>query len=93
MVKIRLFRIGTTKRPYYRVVAIDSRRARNGRVLETLGTYDPRGGGVTAIKLDKVQSWVDKGAQLSDTVRSLVKRTKREQAESPAPAEAAPAAE
>jgi|COG998Drversion2_1049125.scaffolds.fasta_scaffold22470_1 small subunit ribosomal protein S16 len=94
MVKIRLFRIGTTKRPYYRVVAIDSRRARNGRVLETLGTYDPRGvGGVTAIKLDKVQAWVDKGAQLSDTVRSLVKQTKREQAESPAPAEAAPAAE
>lgn len=94
MVKIRLFRIGTTKRPYYRVVAIDSRRARNGRVLETLGTYDPRGGGgVTAIKLDKVQAWVDKGAQLSDTVRSLVKQTRREQAESPAPAEAAPAAE
>jgi small subunit ribosomal protein S16 len=93
MVKIRLFRIGTTKRPYYRVVAIDSRRARNGRVLETLGTYDPRGGGVPEIKLDKVQGWVDQGAQLSDTVRSLVKRTQRERAATPAAPEAAPAAE
>jgi small subunit ribosomal protein S16 len=91
MVKIRLFRIGATKRPYYRVVAIDSRRARNGRVLENLGTYDPRGGDATEIKLDKVQAWVDRGAQLSDTVRSLLKRKKRALAAPPADSAAPPA--
>jgi small subunit ribosomal protein S16 len=91
MVKIRLSRIGATKRPYYRVVAIDSRRARNGRVLEILGTYDPRGRGATEIKLDRVQTWVGRGAQLSDTVRSLVARKKREEAAAPAEPGAAPA--
>ena len=73
MVKVRLFRIGTTKRPYYRVVAIDSRRARNGRVLEFLGTYDPLSGAAD-LRRDRVQAWVDRGARLSDTVRSLVRR-------------------
>jgi small subunit ribosomal protein S16 len=80
MVKIRLFRIGTTKRPFYRVVAIDSRRARNGRVLDTLGTYNPRGGGSASLELERVQAWVDRGAQLSDTVRSLVRRQRRAEA-------------
>ena len=73
MVKVRLFRIGATKRPYYRVVAIDSRRARNGRVLEFLGTYDPRSGDAQ-LRRDRVEAWVAKGAQLSDTVNSLMKR-------------------
>ena len=93
MVKIRLFRTGVTKRPHYRVVAIDSRRARNGRVLETLGTYDPRSGRAAEIRLDRVQSWVERGAQLSDTVRSLIRRMPTEpQAESTA-AEGAPSAD
>ena len=86
MVKVRLFRMGTTKRPFYRVVAADSRRARNGRVLEFLGTYDPRVGAIE-IRRDRVQAWVDQGAQLSDTVRSLLRRPVAEASA----AEAAPA--
>ena len=76
MVKIRLQRGGAKKRPYYRVVAIDSRRQRDGRALQFLGTYDPNYQ-PERIQLDaeSIQSWVDKGAQLSDTVRSLLKRS------------------
>jgi small subunit ribosomal protein S16 len=76
MVKIRLQRGGARKRPFYRVVALDERRQRDGRALQFLGTYDPKVDPV-AIKLDHaaIQAWVDKGAQLSDTVRSLLKRS------------------
>ena len=77
MVKIRLRRAGAKKRPFYRIVAIDERRARDGRALEFLGTYDPRPT-PEIIKLEEeaIQAWVAKGAQLSDTVRSLLKRAK-----------------
>jgi small subunit ribosomal protein S16 len=79
MVKIRLMRMGSKKRPFYRVMAIDSRRQRDGRPLEFLGTYDP---GVDPaaldLNLDGIEAWKAKGAQLSDTVRSLVNRVKRE---------------
>lgn len=87
MVKIRLYRTGTRKRAMYRIVAIDERRARQGRPLETLGTYDPRkpGQGEVSIKLDAFDRWVEKGAQVSDTVKSLVRRS-REQAAAPAEA-------
>lgn len=85
MVKIRLQRGGAKKRPFYRIVALDQRRQRDGRALEFLGTYDPQGEPAT-IQLDHagIQAWVDKGAQLSDTVRSLLKQS---------PAEAAAAVE
>jgi small subunit ribosomal protein S16 len=78
MVKIRLRRAGATKRPFYRIVAVDERRKRDGRALEFLGTYDPKGT-PPEIKLaaDRVEAWVAKGAQLSDTVRSLVKQAKQ----------------
>jgi small subunit ribosomal protein S16 len=74
MVKIRMMRMGSKKRPYYRVMAIDERKQRDGRPLEFLGTYDPRVE-PPAVKLDveSIDGWVAKGAQLSDTVRSLVK--------------------
>ena len=78
MVKIRLTRMGSKKRPFYRVTAIDERKQRDGRPLEFLGTYDP---GIEPaalnLDLDGIESWVGKGAQL-DTVRSLVNRVKRE---------------
>lgn len=79
MVKIRLTRMGSKKRPFYRVTAIDERKQRDGRPLEFLGTYDP-GTEPAALNLDLdgIESWVGKGAQLSDTVRSLVNRVKRE---------------
>ena len=74
MVKIRLFRTGAKKRPSYRIVAIESRRPRQGRTLEILGTYDPRVGWSTRLDIDKIDAWVARGAQLSDTVRSLVRK-------------------
>lgn len=77
MVKIRLTRAGAKKRPFYRIVAIDERRQRDGRALEFLGTYDPRPNPeVVQLRTDAIDAWVAKGAQLSDTVRALVKRSK-----------------
>jgi small subunit ribosomal protein S16 len=73
MVKIRLFRTGATKRPMYRIVAVDGRSKREGRVLELLGTYDPRKGDVQ-VKRTAIDTWVGRGAHLSDTVRSLLRK-------------------
>lgn len=90
MVKIRLFRTGTTKRPMYRIVAVDSRRRRESRVLENLGTYDPRHGGRVTLNDASMEKWLGEGAQASDTVASLLRRRRIEQSE--AGAEATPAA-
>jgi small subunit ribosomal protein S16 len=84
MVKIRLYRTGTTNRPYYRVVAVDHRKKRQGRVLANLGTYDPRGGGRSDLDLPAVERWLSRGAQLSDTVRSLVKKSRAQAPAAPA---------
>ena len=78
MVKIRLARHGTTKRPYYRIVAMDERAPRQGRPLEFLGMYDPRPNPEKIqIETARLEAWVAKGAQLSPTVRSLVRRAAR----------------
>lgn len=78
MVKIRLTRAGAKKHPFYRVVAIDSRKARDSRPLEFLGTYDPHHTEARVeLKLDEIDVWLGKGAQMSDTVRSLVKKTRK----------------
>ena len=75
MVKIRLTRRGAKKRPFYRIVAIDERKQRDGRPLEFLGTYDPTPNPeVVNLKVDRIEDWVSKGAQLSPTVRNLIKR-------------------
>jgi small subunit ribosomal protein S16 len=81
MVKIRLFRTGTTKRPMYRIVAMDHRRRRQGRTLEQLGTYDPRGGGTVTLREEALDKWLANGAQTSDTVASLLRRRRREAAQ------------
>jgi len=78
MVKIRLFRTGTTKRPSYRIVAVDSRRRRESRVLENLGTYEPRQGGLMTLNDAAVAKWMSEGAQASDTVASLLRRRRQE---------------
>ena len=79
MVKIRLTRVGAKKHAVYRIIAIDHRRARNGRPLEFLGTYDPNQNPEKfTIKTERLESWVSKGAQLSPTVRSLLRRSKRQ---------------
>jgi small subunit ribosomal protein S16 len=75
MVVLRLRREGTKNRPFYRIVAADQRMPRDGRFLEILGTYDPlmEGDNVT-VNLDKANAWIAKGAQASETVRSLLKK-------------------
>lgn len=81
MVKIRLTRAGAKKRPYYRIVAIDDRRQRDGRPLEFLGTYDPKTEPErVVIQSEAVDAWLKKGAQLSPTVKSLMRRARRLQA-------------
>lgn len=75
MVMIRLARMGARKQPYYRIVVIEKSRARNGRSLEVVGTYNPRTEPATVtLKRDRVDYWVSKGAQLSDRVAKLVAR-------------------
>ena len=85
MVKIRLTRAGAKKRPFYRIIAIDHRRARDGRALEFLGTYDPTHNPERVdLKSERIDAWVAKGAQLSPMVRSLVRRQGRRAAAAPA---------
>jgi len=85
MVKIRLTRVGAKKRPYYRVVAIDERRPRDGRPLEFLGTYDPRPKPEKVeLKTERLEAWLAQGAQLSPTVRALVRRSRSRAAEAAA---------
>jgi small subunit ribosomal protein S16 len=85
-VRIRLTRVGATKRPSYRVVAIDSRKPRDGRSLEILGFYDPLTEPATVkIDADRLNAWIAKGAKPSDTVGKLMR-----QAGIGADAEAAP---
>ena len=74
MVKIRLTRNGAKKHPHYRIVAIDSRKARDSRPLEFLGTYDPNPAEAKSeLRLDAIDAWIAKGAQVSPTVAALVK--------------------
>ncbi len=84
-VSIRLRREGTTNRPYYKVVVADSRSPRDGKFIEILGTYDPKKPDHNStLKLDRIDYWVSKGAQPSDTVRSLIKKNKKVAASAPA---------
>lgn len=73
MVKIRLMRAGSKKKPFYRIVAADSRSPRDGKFLEILGYYDPRQKPyVLEVDTEKVQEWVSKGAQTSERVGKLI---------------------
>lgn len=76
-VSIRLRRMGTTKRPAYRVVVADSRSPRDGRFIEVLGHYSPLTQPPT-VKIDraKVEAWIRKGAQPSNTVKKLLANVK-----------------
>jgi small subunit ribosomal protein S16 len=78
-VRIRLARIGKKKAPVYRIVAIDSRAKRDGKFLENLGTYNPVSGEMVQFHAEKIQVWIEKGAQLSDTVVKLQRRFKKGQ--------------
>lgn len=78
MVTIRLKRIGTKKRPYYRVCVMDSHTARGGKAIEEVGYYHPVENKEQqfVIREDRVREWVSKGAQPSDTVRRLLNASK-----------------
>ena len=76
-VTIRLRREGARNRPYYKVVVADSRSPREGKFIEIIGTYDPKKPDHNStLKLDRAEYWIARGAQLSDTVRSLIKKNK-----------------
>jgi len=82
---IRLARVGARKQPHYRIVVIEKDRARNGRSVEVVGTYNPRTNPASVeLKRDRIEYWTGKGARLSETVGKLLSK-------SPAP-EAVPAA-
>ena len=74
-VKIRLARMGAKKKPFYRVVIADAEAKRDGRFLEIIGTYDPnKDPAEVNIKQDRLEDWLSKGAQPTDTVASLIRR-------------------
>jgi len=74
-VRLRLTRKGAKKRPFYRIVAADSEAPRDGRFLEVLGYYDPlKDPAQVQMDEDKVRKWIQRGAKVSDTVGSLLRK-------------------
>ncbi len=89
MVMIRLARIGARKQPYYRIVVIEKDRARNGRSIEVVGTYNPRTNPASIeLKHERIAYWRGVGAQLSPPVEKLVKSRPAPAVDEPAPAAA-----
>ena len=78
MVKIRLQRVGKKKAPFYHIVVADSRRARDGRIIEQIGTYDPMTEPST-VALDKelVEKWIKNGAKPTETVKKLIEKASK----------------
>lgn len=75
MLTIRLARTGARKQPHYRVVVIEKERARNGRPVEVVGTYNPRTNPASVdLKRERIDYWVSKGAQMSDRVSKLLSK-------------------
>ena len=79
MVALRLTRKGSKDRPYYKIVAIDSRDRRDGRPIEQVGTYNPMEEGVNyTVDLEKVDKWLGNGAQPSETVNSIIRKARKD---------------
>ena len=75
MVKIRLLRMGAKKNPFYRIVVADSRSPRDGRCIEEIGAYNPLTEPATiTVDSEKAKTWIQNGAQPTDTVRGLLKK-------------------
>lgn len=75
-VKIRLRRMGAKKNPFYRIVVADSRYPRDGRFIEEIGTYDPlKTPADVKIDADKAKQWITNGAQPTDTVKDILKKS------------------
>ena len=76
MLMIRLSRTGARKQPHYRVVVIEKERARNGRPVEVVGTYNPRTSPASIeLKRERIDYWVSKGAKMSDRVSKIVSKS------------------
>jgi small subunit ribosomal protein S16 len=91
-VSIRLRREGTTNRPHYKIVVADSRSPRDGKFIEIIGNYDPKvKGHNSTLNIERAEYWMKRGAQPSDTVRSLLKKNKARAAAQPPTETAAPA--
>lgn len=76
-VALRLNRKGSKDRPYYKIVAVDSRKRRDGRYIEQIGTYDPMKEGANyTIDLEKADKWVGVGARPSETVASIIRKAR-----------------
>ena len=87
MLTIRLARVGARKKPHYRVVVIEKERANSGRFVEIVGHYNPRKDPVDLeLKWERIQHWLQHGAQPSETVRGLLRRRKVEPEALPQPA-------
>ena len=84
MLMIRLARVGATKQPHYRIVVIEKDRARNGRSIEVVGTYNPRTNPASVtLKHDRIAYWTGNGAQLSERVGKLLAATPAANVEEP----------
>lgn len=80
-VTIRMSRHGAKKKPFYRIVVSDRRYPRDGRYIEQVGTYDPRAkSGGLKLDREKIESWIKKGAQPSQTVSELIRKERRSSA-------------
>jgi len=76
MVKLRLTRMGSINKPFYRVIAIDARKRRDGRYIENIGYYDPKQDpAIINVDEEKAIKWLQVGAQPTETVRSLFRKT------------------
>ena len=77
-VSIRLRREGSLNNPYYKIVVADQRSPRDGKFIEIIGNYDPKKAGTNSqIDISRADYWIGKGAQPSDTVRSIIKKAKK----------------
>ena len=86
-VSIRLRREGSLNNPYYKIVVADKRSPRDGKFIEIVGNYDPKKAGANSnLDLSRVDYWTTRGAQPSETVRSLIKRARKTEKKEPAAA-------
>ena len=75
-VKLRLKRMGSKQKPFYRIVAADARSPRDGRFIEAVGTYNPiKGSDVVTVDEEKALKWLNNGAQPTDTVRNILSKS------------------